>query len=204
MKPLFLIGVAACLLASGCDSKNPLSDPQTSKADERLAGVWLNRGGDGDVYYHAGHAGDKFPACMMRVVGIKHSKGNVEPAGEFLIFPTILEDKTYLNVVIGRDDKLVKSLDEKGWKAAAVDNYTLYRYEFEGDNLLLYGIDEQAKQKAIESGKITGTVENNSAKFTDTSENVARLVKDAGDGLWTKEPGRLERMNMGKKPCNAN
>ena len=200
MKPLFLIGVAACLFASGCDSKNPLSDPQTSKADERLAGVWLNRGGDDDVYYHVGHAGDKFPACMMRVVGIKHSKGNVEPAGEFLIFPTILGDKTYLNVVIGRDDKLVKSLDEKGWKAADVDNYTLYRYKFEGDKLVVYGIDEEAKTKAIKSGKIRGTVENNSAKFTDTTENVARLVKEAGDSLWTKEPGRLERMNMGKKP----
>ena len=116
MKPVFYLGVAACLAAAGCDdSKNPLSDPQTSKADERLAGVWLNRGGDGDVYYHVGHAGDKFPASMMRVVGIKHSKGNVEPAGEFQIFPSIIGDKTYLNVVIGRDDKLVKSLDEKGW-----------------------------------------------------------------------------------------
>ena len=200
MKPLFLIGVAACLVASGCDSKNPLSDPLTSKADERLPGVWLNRGGDGDVYYHVGHAGDKFPACMMRVVGIKHSKGNVEPAGEFLIFPTILGDKNYLNVVIGRDDKLVKSLDEKGWKAADVDNYTLYRYKFDGDKLVVYGIDAEAKTKAIKSGKVTGTVENNSAKFTDTTENVARLVMEAGDSLWTKEPGQLERMNLGTKP----
>jgi hypothetical protein len=49
MKPFYLIGVAVCLCASGCDSKNPLSDPQTSKADERLVGEWLNRGADGDV-----------------------------------------------------------------------------------------------------------------------------------------------------------
>src|SRR5208337_1470992 len=122
MKPLFLIGVAACLFASGCDSKTPLSDPQTSKADERLAGVWRDRS-DGDVYYHVGHAGEKFPACMMRVVGIKHSKGNVEPPFECLIFPTVLGDKTYLNVILGGDEKLLKSLDEKGWKSVAVDNY---------------------------------------------------------------------------------
>jgi hypothetical protein len=32
---------ALCLLLAGCDdSKNPLSDPQTSEPDERLAGVW--------------------------------------------------------------------------------------------------------------------------------------------------------------------
>ena len=137
-------------------SKNPLSDPQTSKADERLAGVWLNRGGDGDVYYHVGHAGDKFPACMMRVVGIKHSKGNVESVGEFLIFPTILGDKSYLNVVIGRDDKLVKSLDEKGWKAADVDNYTLYRYKFDGDKLVVYGIDAEAKKRRSRAARSRG------------------------------------------------
>ena len=67
MKPLFLIGVAACLFASGCDSKKPLSDPQTSKADERLAGVWRDRS-DGEIeYFHVGHAGEKFPSSMMRV-----------------------------------------------------------------------------------------------------------------------------------------
>ena len=108
MKPLFLIGVAACLFASGCDSKTPLSDPQTSKADERLAGVWRDRS-DGEIeYFHVGHAGEKFPSSMMRVVGIKHSKRNVEPPGEYLIFPTVLGDKTYLNVILGMDEKLVK------------------------------------------------------------------------------------------------
>ena len=86
MKPLFLLSVAVCLCASGCDSKNPLSDPQTSKADERLAGVWRDRSDDGDTYYHVGHAGEKFPACMMRVVLIKHSKGEVEPPGDSLLF----------------------------------------------------------------------------------------------------------------------
>ena len=76
MKPLFFIGVAVCLCASGCDdSKNPLSDPKTSKADERLVGVWRDRSGDGDVYFHVGHAGEKFPACMMRVVGSSTARG---------------------------------------------------------------------------------------------------------------------------------
>lgn len=57
MKPLFLLGVAVCLGTAGCDSDNPLSDPQTSKADERLAGIWREPHGDVDFYYHIGHAG---------------------------------------------------------------------------------------------------------------------------------------------------
>jgi hypothetical protein len=201
MKPLFLVGVAACLCASGCDSKNPLSDPQTSKADERLAGVWRHRSDDGDEYYHVGHAGEKFPPGMMRVVWIKHSKGNVEPPGECLVFPTVLGDKTYLNVAFGKDEKSVKGLDEKGWNAADVDSYTLYKYKFDGDKLLVYGIDAEAKEKAIKSGKVMGTVGDHSAQFTDTTENVARFVAEAGDSLWnTEKPGRLERVDVGKKP----
>jgi hypothetical protein len=113
MKPLFLIGVAACLFASGCDSKNPLSDPQKSKVDERLAGVWRERSDD-------------------------------------------------------------------------------------GDKLLMLGINEDAKKKAIADGRIKGTVDDNSAKFTDTTENLARFVEDAGDGFWNaKAPMRLERVDAG-------
>jgi len=199
MKPLFLIGMAVCLCASGCDSHNPLSDPQKSKADERLAGVWWIRSGDGDVHYRVGHVGEKFPACVMRVVGIKHSKGNVTPAGEFLFFPTVIGDKTYLNLVL--NNKLVTRLVEKGWKAVEVDSYTFLKYQVDGDKLLLYVIDEKAKQKAIKSGKVKGTLEKNPAKFTDTTENLARFVAEAGDSLWhMKEPGRFERVNKGTKP----
>ena len=64
-------------------------------------------------------------------------------------------------------------------------------------------MDEEAKQKAIESGKVKGViiVQSNPAKFTDTMKNVARFVKEAGDSLWnTKEPGRFERVSLGKKP----
>lgn len=51
----------AFLLFAGCDdSKNPLSDPQKSKPDTRLTGVWRLRGDGGEVtYYHIGTMGDK-------------------------------------------------------------------------------------------------------------------------------------------------
>ena len=67
--------------------------------------------------------------------------------------------------------------------------------------MLVYPIDEYAKQKAVESGKVKGTTENGSVKFTDTPENLARFVKEAGDSLWdTKRLGQLERVNLGEKP----
>lgn len=216
MKSLFLLGVAVCLGASGCDSKNPLSDPQTAKADERLAGVWRERNGDADGYYHVGHAGEKFPAGMMRVVMIGHRKGNVEPPAEFLIFPTVIGDKSFLNVVAGRCDKLeaslpaaavygeqLKRLDKNGWTPDAVDGCGFLKYQFDSDKLLLYSINEEAKQKAIKIGKVKGVVKNSekflSSKFTDTTENVARFVAEAGESLWDTKPSlQLERVKMDK------
>jgi len=202
MKPLFLIGVAVCLFASGCDdSKNSLSDPKTAKADERLSGVWRDRSGDGDVYYHVGHAGEKFPACMMRVVWIKHSKGNVEPPENCLIFPTVIGGKSYLNVIWAKE--CVNNLDEKGWKADAVNSYMLLKYQFDGDKLMVNAIDEHAKAKAIENGEVKGLPSriNPNAPFTDTTENLARFVAEAGESLWdTKNPVRFERVDVGKKP----
>ena len=48
MKTTFLF-LTVCLLASGCDdTKKPLSDPNTSKADEGLVGVWKEHGEDGE------------------------------------------------------------------------------------------------------------------------------------------------------------
>ena len=108
MKSLVFLGVAACLLASGCvpDSKSPLSDPQTSKADERLLGVWREEGNDCDMYYHIGHAGEKFPNGVMRFVQIEHSKDAKEqwsPAKRPSSLLRRFGGKSYLNVVCDDD-----------------------------------------------------------------------------------------------------
>ena len=203
MKRLFLLGVAVCLLASGCDDlKKPLSDPQTSKADERLLGLWRERSDDDATYYHVGHAGEGFPSSVLRIVAIKHGKGTVMAPEEYLAFSTVIGNKTYLNVVLDGEKKLVKRMDEKGWKAAEVDCFTFFKYQFDGDNLIVYLIDEDAKVKAIQGGKVKGVEKLKwAAQFTDTTENVVRFITKAGDSLWnTKEPGRSERVNVGKKP----
>ena len=188
MKTRMLLGL--CLLLTGCDdSKNPLSDPQTAKPDERLVGMWRS----GDVYYHIGHAGEKFPKGVMRVVEVTHTETGVEPPDEYLAYSTVLGSESYLNVVI--DPKQVKLLDEKGWKSEAVQSYTFLKYQVDGDKMVALVIDEKAKEQAVRSGKIMGMTKSNVATFTDTTENIARFITDAGDNLWeTKEPGQFERV----------
>lgn len=188
-KVLFL---ALCLLAIGCnDSKNPLSDPQTSKADKGLVGVW--RETNGDTFYHIGHAGGDLPRGVMRVVEVTYKDGKLNQPVEYLMFPTVIGNKTYLNLVI--DEKQVKRLDEKGWKNAAIESYTFLKYRLDGDKLTAWAMDEGAKKQAIQSGKIKGATTTTVAGFTDTTENIRRFIADADDRLWdTKNVGQFVRI----------
>lgn len=194
-----ILGFVLCLLLTGClVSKNPLSDPQTSKPDERLVGVWRLSDEHGRfTNYHVGHAGEKFPNSMMRVAFVQHAKGEPDSSGEFLMFPSVLADKNYLNVIAATGQRDTVS-EEKGWNADAVDCYWLFKYQVDGDKLVMWGTDEKAKRQAINGGKIKGVIENcKPAKLTDTTENVACFVAGKGDGLFSIEPFRLEKVGSG-------
>ena len=84
---------------------------------------------------------------------------------------------------MGAGEKPIKNLDDNGWNASNVQSYMLYQYKFDGGRLVMYGIDGNTMKKAIKDGKVKGTIEDNSARFTDTTENLARFVKEAGDSL---------------------
>ena len=49
--PLLSVAALSLLLTSCFDTKNPLSDPQKSKPDDRLSGVWRQRGESGEMNY---------------------------------------------------------------------------------------------------------------------------------------------------------
>ena len=126
---LQLLSMAAmCLLFTSCfDSKVPLSDPDKSKADERLAGDWRQRSEDGSVNdYRFAPAGGKLPASVMRVTGSSRKPdGTTEQFDPLLLFPTTIGEKTYLNVSDGKEPQ-VKLLEEKGWTAETVTAYLIF------------------------------------------------------------------------------
>lgn len=181
--------------------QNPLSDPQTSKPDERLVGVWRWKNEDDSViYYHVGHAGDKFPDSILRVAFVRHVEGKVESPGESWMFPTVLGEKNYLNG-IDKKGQRDKPPEERGWRTETVDSYYILKYQLDGDGLLVWEMNADAKKQAIKDGQIKGVIEpNKPAMFTDTTENLARFVAEAGDSLFSKEPIRLERVDAGERP----
>lgn len=192
--------VGLSLLLTSCyDSNSPLSDPQQSKPDERLLGVWRFRGEGGEMnYYHIGRGGEKLPAAVMHVVNVQHQPdGNIQ-RGDMLNFPTVIGHATYLNAA-ECDASQLKQLQETGWNAGAFDAYYILRYRAEGDRLHLQLMDGGAKRGAIEGRKVAGKIEkdndgNEHAYFTDTPENLARFVSEASDTLFVRDGITLERV----------
>ena len=195
---------ATCLLLTSCfNSESPLSDPAQSKADERLAGAWRLRNDDGSVNdYRFARAGGRLSASVMRVTGSSRKPdGTTEQFEPLLVFPTTIGDKTYLNVCDGREPQ-VKLLEEKGWTARTVSDYSIFRYQVTADTLAVQWMDGEAKKRAVEAGKIKGKIEkdqdgNSRAHFTDTAENLTKFIAAAGDDLFSKDVLKLERRKGG-------
>ncbi|MHB0955021.1 MAG: hypothetical protein ACYC0X_01445 [Pirellulaceae bacterium] len=197
--PLLLVAAFTLLLTSCFDSKVPLSEPQNSKPDDRLTGVWRFQGEGGELnYYHFGRIAENLPASLMRVVNAQHTPDGKIQSAELLVFPTTIGDKSYLNVAELKSSQL-QPLEEKGWTDDAFNEYLILRYQIKGDVLMLQLIDQEAKKRAVEGKKIKGTIErdtdgNMRAHFTDTTENLAKFVAEAGDDIFSKNVLRLEKV----------
>lgn len=192
----FLLAVAGLLCASCVDSKNPLCDPLKAKTDAQLAGAWRAKMDDGGIeYYHVGPAGGKLPAGMMRAVSIVHqADGTILGRSDHLLFPTTLGENHFLNV-LAVEDKDLEQLDNSGWKPDLIKGFFIVKYQVQGDTLTVWFIDADAKGRAIEAGKINGTVEKNTKMFTDTSEKLAAFLSAPENAkLFAEKPVRYERV----------
>lgn len=202
----FRVGLVAAILLpfSGCDdSKFPLSDPQQAKPDARLTGLWRLQDEFGNTtYYHVGPLGGKAPASVLRVVSVTRNKdGELQAPSQMLAFPAQVGSVSCLNVAA---QEIVAPVRDNGWKPEAAHSFFLLKYQFEGNTLLLWTMDPKAKEQAITAGKIKGEIERKTTsdkksvvvrvRFTDTPENVARLIRETGDKLFVEKPLRLERV----------
>ena len=214
----------ACLLITGCgDSTAPLSDASKASPDKRLIGVWQHRHQNGVTYYHVGRLGGKAPEGLMRVAIVSHpNSGELQEPHQLLAFRSDVGGHSYLNIA-GVTQEQVGSLKD-GWSADLLDSYilagatqeqlrsiskqpwwtpdmaesyTVLRYRVDGDVLLVWAMNNKAKRKAIEGGKIKGEIKEDGrtrTRFTDTTQNLAQFVATAGNVLFFGEPLRLKRV----------
>jgi len=191
--------LGACLLIAGCDDSTvPLSDPSKASLDKQLVGLWRHDHQNGVTYYHVGRLGGNAPDGVMRVVVVSHQNGGeLQQPSQLIAFRSDIGKKSYLNVA-GVSQEQLTSIRENGWQADMLNSYILVKYRIEDDGLLLWAMDKEAKKKAIQDGKIKDEIKEGDGgtriRFTDTTENLAKFVAAAGDGLFAAEPLRFKRV----------
>lgn len=186
-----------CVALAACDSEKPAVDPQKAKIDEQLLGVWKHTDERGNVrFFHVGRMDKKYPTGMIRVIPITHhaKNGRVSGGGNGLpAFAGTIGNDKYLNVAVA-DTKDVEKMNETGWDAKLVKCYTIGKYEVKDNTLTYWPMDDAAKRKAIEAGKIQGKIDVRKDSsfvpiyFTDTTENIAKFLADpANANLFEKK-----------------
>lgn len=191
-----------CLLMASCiDSKEPISDPLKAKADPALYGVWRKTDTSGNSKYcHIGRAGGKLQNGFLHTINVSHNRdGFASISWDLIMFSSDVGKDRFLNIAVVEKENVDK-LFQSGWDSKLVQGYWIAKYEVRDDTLTYWQLDFKAVRKAVETGKIKGTIkkaqdEENRATITDTPENIAALLASPdGAGLLVKEPIRYQRV----------
>jgi len=161
-----LFVVVPALLLPSCVLRNPLSDPDQSKPDERLLGAWKIVDGDLDKYLKPGSYGFIFigkaeyvnaPTGLMTVVSVSNKPDHkIEAWRAVDFFPTRVGGSSYANCL---EDEPRSADRPVKWDKARVKGYTLMKYTVERDKLTVCMMDRDAVEKAVRSGRVKGTIE---------------------------------------------
>jgi len=196
---VLLLSLPACV-----PCEHPLVEPEKSKLDERFVGVWKHVEDDNETYFFIGR-----PSFAQKHLGLRNLAKD-RPDGlmvmrraafhvgsselEFSDQPTYFFSakagaNTYMQLpVLDKNDKLTK------WDTAKVKGYHLSKCELTDDRLIIYEMDIEGAAKAIEDGKLKGTVKGTAklplgdreVRITESTEGLNRYL--AKDGLQALFP----------------
>jgi len=190
-----LLGV--CLLATtACvESKSALSDPATSPQAPELYGTWKSTSASGDVTFAHIGAGAEWP--------IDPAQSAVEPGVmQFLLVSQTAADNPPKPGSIRLSKPFgmrffVTEVDGKTYATCAPDpdptkapakpkGYFFLKYQVDGDQLSVWDMNNEATARAVEAGRLGGTVEREAGRLksvviTDSSEKIAEFLADGGD-----------------------
>lgn len=201
VRPMLVVVAVCSLLLPSCtyvDSQHPVSDPHQAKPDSRLIGLWRFHNGE-FCYFHVGRAGGKLPKSALRIISVTRTSGGELWPSELLALPATIDNKTIMSIAECEPSQM-KLLVENGWTDDSLSVYRILQYEIAGDVLTLKFTKNETWKRAVESGKIKGLIEPDErgltrVRCTDTMENLAKFVAEAGDDLFeSKGEMRLKRV----------
>jgi hypothetical protein len=186
------------LFVAGCfpESRLSLSDPDKAKADERLVGKWQIADGKGHVLHMVISKVNRkdVPAGILEAKFYDETGGPQEP--KLCLFTTSIDKAQYANIF---DGEVLDREKHPRWDPANVKSYMLCKYQVEKDKLTIRFLDDEACEKAIDKGKIKGTIKERkftSGKdivFIDSRENLIQLIAKEGEKIWSPKTTEYQR-----------
>ncbi|MBI3409023.1 MAG: hypothetical protein HY040_11805 [Planctomycetes bacterium] len=189
---LLFLSTTSCVV----ESSHPLSDPAEAKPDARLAGQWRDpEKARSDMYVGRPKlAAEGLPAGVMIAHTITTFVDNEVDHTAQAFFVTKIGNEHYLNLF---DPK--HCLEGSKWDGEKPSPFLLVKYVVADDRLTVWTMDLDATAKAVEDGKLKGTVQRKKAdkagkkttvsgvRLTVTSENLAAFLnKGGGKSLFTE------------------
>ncbi len=201
---LFLLVSITGYSCTPVTSLNPLSDPNNVIFDERLKGVWhYHTEDDSDVYLHIGKAKDNKTLMMS----IEHLKDGMLSTSSSVMFPTKIKNNNYMSVEFKENtDDIPK--DHLG--------YYFAKYIISNNGKLVISfMDTRKIIEAIEAGKLKGKITYreihapdkkdqksrtvDSAKLTDSSENIIEFIRKTDDSILFPDTEKHEFEKLANK-----
>jgi hypothetical protein len=197
------------LLIAGCttiSSENPLSDPETSKPDEKLFGEWTPKEKQTDTYFRLSikkMGAPGYPAGVMKLILTPFEpagtpvKGGTIRVGAF--FCTELKGKTFINLC-GRCVEEPAKLP--AWEKLRGQGFSILKYSATQDTFSNWYVgDETPLKTAVKNGKLKGMFQAAGAggfgptvRVTDTAANLAQLLSNEEARIFSGRPTVLVRI----------
>jgi hypothetical protein len=156
---IFLLFLTAIL--PGCVLKEPLSNPDEAKPDERLFGAWKFEGPDKKQREYWILAIGKAelrgaPPGILKAIEISNDGHEKIQVRDYYFFATFLGKENYANIlgeVFSEKDK------PKSWEKIPAKEWLLVRYAVADDRLTMWLMNGGEAKIAITRGELKGSIE---------------------------------------------
>ena len=197
-----IAGLLVTFLCAGCipESENPISPLEDAAQEAGLYGIWRMEDEAVVRYVHIGAEGERgVPRTvepqrgLMRMWVVTHRKDDdrtvLEQPFSMRFFVSQAGNNHYMNTVTPFDDA-ASDAENKPPK------FFFVKYELEGSQLTLCGMDFQAAAAAIGDGQLGGTVTRDgkdikSVQLTGTSEQLREYLASEGASKLFPEKSRV-------------
>jgi hypothetical protein len=182
--------VVVALLPSCASVKYPLVEAEKAKPDYRLYGVWkpINHevGYKDYAYLFIGGSGDAVqPSGIMKGILIGNDNKNHLSETTLHFFGTQLGQANYAHVIPHFAPGALT------WDRST-SRYLFFKYAVEKDRLTIWKLDYDSTVKAIDSGKLQGTLHKTATRPMRAGE-VKRTIRTSDEAEITESPAGLSK-----------